>query len=521
MSKKKAKATESVTDEVIIPEEEQKMINKIMGVAEPTATTAAGSTAAKVKGNAVEVYLKNVLNKNYKGKSPLSLLSDAIKTMDKDEFVELFQYMLNVFKNSSEDTKDTENEIKKLLTENSYVFTVKYFEYLADVLPIVKTLSKRVDFSCTPIFSQDPTPAIYGAVRKEKGGQHFIPPLKGEQFKQIIDAYLANNLPYYAGLWLFAICNFVPEKVCNEFTAETRKGVMDAAKDIRNLMVSDATYQTALGYYYCSAGADEVTKIIRDENSAKVRITSLERESDGASQALKQSQETIQYQQTQLEELRRRTEALDEFRRQADILKLRIEDIGERYTLQVGINENLEKAHQEKKAALEAKIKELADRVAQLTTEFATISQTNEELTIENNNLQSDLEGERIKLAKIKEDTDKLLLAAKNDVISDFVSFIAEPINHFARAFAYFEANKEFDEMTLEICIESLNEIISGLKDFDIHPIGEFGAVVAYNRDLHYCEGSIMEGASVQVEKIGWMLGNNVIKKADVETVEE
>ena len=521
MSKKKNNVSQPTTEEVVISEAEQKMIDKIKGIPDTEPTAPVKTAAPAKKGNAVEIYVKNTLSKAYKGKNPLTVLADEIKAMGKEEFIELFQYMLGVFKNASDDTKPLENELKKLLTENAYIFSAKYFEFINDVLPIVKTLSKRVDFSYTPMFSQEPTPAVYGTVRKEKNGQHFIPPLKGEQQKQIIDAYLSNDLPYYAGLWLCEISNFIPTRICAEFTADTRKAAIDSAKEIRNLMVNTPAYQTALGYYYCSSGADEAIKIVSSESAAKNRIIALENERANLIQANKQGEETIQYQQAQLEDLRRRIEGTEELRRQVEVLKVRFEEISHRYTLQVGMNENLEQAHQDKQRLLENEIKELAAKVAQLTEEFAIVRKKNDELTIENGNLQSDLQTERIKLANIKEDTDKLLASSKNDTVSDFVSFIAEPINHFARAFAYFGANKEFDEMTLEICVDSLNEIVDGLKSFGILPIGEFGAVVPYNRDLHYCEGSISEGDKVQVEKIGWMLNGNVIKKADVEKVEE
>lgn len=467
--------------------------------------------------NAIEVYINNKNDKEYKGKNVLSVLSDDIMKMGKKEFVELFRYMCNILKKSSEDS-ETEKEIKYLLVEKSYVFRDKYFEFITDALPLVRKISRKVDFSCTPIFSQDPRPAIYGVDKNNGSGQL---PLTAEQIKLIIDAYISHNLLDCAGRWLWEIINFDVSRIWSEVPEDLRKKAIDSAADLRQIASTNASYQAALGYYYFNGGTEEVTKTLNESNIFKNKTIVLENKNAILIQENKLSMEKLEMQNTQIKELRSKVEGYERLREQINDITDKNKKLERRLRLQISINEGIEERHQEKERNLETEIEELIDEMEQLRTELETVSTKNEELANVNNNILSDLEIERIRLSKIKEDTHKQLMDAKNDVIGEFVNLIADPINNFARSFDCFKNNNKFDEMTLEICNDSLGEIISGLRSVGIYPIGEFKAVVPYNRDFHYCEGNVVEGDYVQIAKIGWILGENVIRKADVEKVEE
>jgi hypothetical protein len=446
-------------------------------------------------------------------------LKDWISEVSTEKIDELFRICLSYLEDeplSKQDKSGMYNVIVLIFQKYHFVFKGAYPKEAVKLIPLVERLNRVIDFSGCPRFSIDPRIAIYGVRKEEKDGSTFLGPLDDSEIENIVDALVQNGKHFQAGEWIKTVLGYV--KPIDNF-GQNERDILK--KHITEKLSKNADYRKSITKYLFSNEASVFSAMQTDIAASVAEGQRVQRENEQLKSQLLHQKEDNTVLNSRLTEVQNQLSSYYTLERECSAARERATEMGERLELQRAITEDIEREKQRALAASQAEIAEMRSEIDHYISEIDEEQKKAEDLLVRCQNLSSDLEVEREKVKSLNGKTAEKEAKIKQDIVGEFVYTIKDQINHFLKSFAYFKQCKEFDEDTVDICLEDINDIIQNFSAIGATPIGQFGQVVDFDLSKHHCEEKIAEGTHVRIVNIGWAVSNEVIAKAEVEGVTE
>ncbi len=466
-------------------------------------------------------------------KLPLKSMQCKIDDLSKEEFKMLLEeyaaYLQKCKNEGGEKTKEY-NLALEIIVDNEFCFKRQYISNIFELYPIIYRMNQLADFTGSPLFSQDPNHAVYGAVRQVGNNNLYRRPLEDETLQMLIQAVAEYSKTtgngYQLGKWLFTILSFNKSK----FTFQSSSSDMiqfegngeRMRKKIKQEMTGNEYYQQALTYYMLSENIIE-NMVKKDiiANGEKEQNKNLE-------QQLAQAKLEKGDLEIELSNLQRQLENLQHIEKQQQEREEKCRELSEKYDRQISINKALSRDNESQQILLKNKLEELESEIDEKVLENKRVLEQisyNEEklelLTREKENISADLLNERNKVEILRNGIDQKITEAREELLKGMIFKLNDPLNHFSRYFEYFQSLNGIDVDTISFCMDDLNNIIEIFKEYNLLPIGRYLQEVKYDYSIHHCEDTIKIGEKAKIIAVGWQVGENVVVKAEVEKTEE
>lgn len=484
------------------------------------------------KDSIVRIFLEESFDSEKKNTAKKTF-EEKYKQLDNNGIKTVFNDLFTLTKELKQNDRNKEFKvISNFILDFTYRLADGYYNNIDDLFEIVFKLNNFIDFTNKPSFTMNPESAIYGVKYEEKEGQGFYktPPSKAEEIQKVINAMIKTDKFSLAGKWIYAAMTFSHNKLEEIWEKNLNETVNNTCLKTTQLIYSEITtnpeYKKALTVYLCDKDASVLIELIKNNNdivegnkklsketeASNIKVASLENENDILNKKIDSSEKEIN-------ELKEKIKSSDLLRSEARELEEKYKDALRRLDSQRRLNEDIEISKQQTKIDCELQIQKAQNSIDEISTECNKLEKDIEDLNRIKENLEADLENARNQITKGREKENLSSMKEREETTAEIVNTIKDYLDHFSKAFNAFKNNKAFDEMTLDICIGDLNNLIDSLKSFNVELVSQLGETVSFDIAKHYCEESVKSGENVKVVGYGWKLGNNIISKAEVEKI--